>query len=119
LDVDDVRHRHANCRIHHDDRLVFHGRKRVSQELLSSGLGLDIRLDSFDFGAGIGACIAWWLGSHPEANSIVEIENMTTWPIKQMHTNHRQQMRIEEFDFSDTGFAAGVDSQRRSVSVFR
>jgi hypothetical protein len=36
-----------------------------------------------------------------------------------MHTNRRQQMRIEESLLSDAGFAAGVGSQRRSVIVFR
>jgi hypothetical protein len=41
------------------------------------------------------------------------------WLNKTMHTNRRQQMRIEELHFSDTGLAAGVDSRRRSVILFR
>jgi hypothetical protein len=36
-----------------------------------------------------------------------------------MHMNRRQQMRIQEFDFSDTGFATGVAFQWRSVIWFR
>jgi hypothetical protein len=40
-------------------------------------------------------------------------------PNHTMHTNRRQQLRIEELHFSDAGFAAGVRSQRRSVILFR
>jgi len=32
-----------------------------------------------------------------------------------LHANRRQHMRIEELHFSVTGFAAGVDTWRRSV----
>jgi hypothetical protein len=40
---------------------------------------------------------------------------MTMKRLKLMHTKRRQQMCVEKLSFSDTGLAAGVDSQRRSV----
>ena len=40
-------------------------------------------------------------------------------PNKPMNTNRRHLFRVRDSDLSDTGFAAGVDSRRRSVILFR
>jgi hypothetical protein len=46
-------------------------------------------------------------------------KSMIHTPNNAMHTTRRQQMRINELLLSDTGFAAGVRFQRRSVILFR